>query len=68
MAQIDEAPTTDEIIREVRATKETLARSVDYDIQRILKDARRRQRSNGRKIIAAPIHSHLPDERLERGC
>ena len=57
MTQIDEAPTTDEIIREVRAIKETLARSVDYDIQRILEDARGRQRSSGRKIIAAPIHA-----------
>ncbi|VFN06747.1 MAG: hypothetical protein BECKG1743D_GA0114223_112973 [Candidatus Kentron sp. G] len=58
MTQPDEIQTTDEVIREIRQIKETLARSMNYDVHRILEDARRRQQSGGKKIMDAPVYSH----------
>ena len=46
--------TTDEVIREVRRIKENLAKSLDFDVDRILDDARRRQEEGGRKILPPP--------------
>ena len=42
MKPIDEKETTDEIIQETRRIKEALAKSMDFDLDRILEDARQR--------------------------
>lgn len=54
MAQIEEKGTTDEIIREIRRIKEVLAESLDFDIDRILEDARQKQKESGRKVLSPP--------------
>jgi hypothetical protein len=54
MAQIEEKETTDEIIREIRRIKEVLAESLDFDIDRILEDARQKQKESGRKVLSPP--------------
>ena len=46
--------TSDEVIVETRRTKELLARKFDFDIDRIIDDAKIKQAENGRKIIAPP--------------
>jgi len=56
MAQIKQSTTTDEVIQEVRTIKENLARSMDFDIDRILDDAREKQQESGRTILSPPIH------------
>ena len=55
MQKINHKETTDEIIQETRRTKEALAKSMDFDIDRILKDARLRQGKRGRKILSPPV-------------
>ena len=55
MSQMNEKETTDEVIRETRRIKEALAESVDFDIDRILEDARLRQKESVRKILPPPI-------------
>jgi hypothetical protein len=54
MAEIKEKETTDEVIQEVRRIKETLAKSMDFDIDRIVEDARQRQQASGRKVLSPP--------------
>lgn len=54
MSTVRESVTTDEVIREVRAIKEALAKSMDFDIGRILADARAKQALSGRIVLAAP--------------
>lgn len=56
MAQIKQSTTTDEVIQEVRTIKENLARSMGFDIDRILDDAREKQKESGRTILSPPIH------------
>jgi hypothetical protein len=46
--------TRDEVLREVRRIKEALAKSMNFDIHRILEDARRRQREGGRTVLPPP--------------
>ena len=46
--------TSDEVIVESRRTKELLAREFDFDIDRIIDDARIKQAESGRKIIPPP--------------
>lgn len=55
MAQNDEQETTDEVVRETRAIKESLAKSMDFDVSRILDDARRKQDTSERTIRSAPV-------------
>ena len=55
MKKINDKETTDEIIQETRRIKEALAKSMDFDIDRIMKDARMRQRKSGRKILSPPV-------------
>ena len=43
MKPMNEEETTDEIIQETRRIKEALAKSMDFDLDRILEDARQRQ-------------------------
>jgi hypothetical protein len=54
MAQIEEKETTDEVIQEIRRIKEVLAESLDFDIDRILEDARQKQKESGRKVLSPP--------------
>jgi hypothetical protein len=58
MGQIDETPTRDKIVEEIRRIKDSLAQPFDYDVHRILEDAREKQKMTRRKIIPAPIHSN----------
>ena len=53
MQTIKEFTTSDEVVREVRQIKEQLAQAFDFD--RILADARERQRKSGRKILSPPV-------------
>lgn len=55
MGQIKPGTTTDEVIQETRRIKEELARSMDFDIDRILDDARKKQNESGRTILSPPI-------------
>ncbi len=55
MAPIDEKETNDVIIEEARRIKEVLAASMDFDVDRILQDARERQKHSGRQVLAPPI-------------
>ena len=43
MKPMNEKETKDEIIQEMRRIKEALAKSMDFDLDRILEDARQRQ-------------------------
>ena len=53
--KMNEKETTDEIIQETRRIKEALAKSMDFDIDRILKEARKRQRESGKEILSPPV-------------
>ncbi len=55
MKEINDKETTDEVIHETRRIKEALAKSMDFDIDRILKDARLKQGKSGRKILSPPV-------------
>ena len=55
MAQTKETETTDEIIRETRQIKEALAASMNFDLDRILADARTKQAQSGRKVLPPPV-------------
>jgi hypothetical protein len=55
MAIVNEPSTTDEVILEVRRIKEQLAEEFDFDIDRILADAREKQRKSGRKVLPPPV-------------
>lgn len=55
MGQIQEKETRDEVIHETRRIKEVLAESLDFDIDRILEDARRKQKESGRKVLSPPV-------------
>ncbi len=56
MSQIKASRTTDEVIREMRRIKEALAQTMDFDIDRILADAREKQKKSGRTILRPPVH------------
>jgi len=55
MEQFDKPESTDDIVLETRRIKADLARSMDFDIDRILDDARRKQQESGRKVLAPPV-------------
>ncbi len=61
MKKINDKETTDEVIHETRRIKEALAKSMDFDIDRILKDARLKQGKSGRKILFPLIQQHTLD-------
>ena len=54
MATIDQPETCDEVIREVRTVKETLAQAHGYDVRKILDDAREKQKRSGRTVLPPP--------------
>ncbi|MGD9855499.1 MAG: hypothetical protein AB7U20_11185 [Planctomycetaceae bacterium] len=55
MPILDETETTDEVIKQVRRIKEELAKAMNFDVDRILEDARQRQLQSGRKILSPPV-------------
>ena len=55
MKELNDKETTDEVIQETRRIKEALAKSMNFDIDRILKDARLKQGKSGRKILSPPV-------------
>ena len=59
MKPMNEEETTDEIIQETRRIKEALAKSMDFDLDRILEDARQRQRKSGRIVLSPPIRPSI---------
>ena len=59
MAQRNEKETTDEVVQETRRIKEVLAESMDFDIDRILEDARRKQKESGRKVLSPPVRQDV---------
>ncbi len=59
MVRNPETETTDEVIRETRRIKAALAESMGFDIDRILHDAKARQKNSGRKLLSPPVpHRH----------
>jgi len=55
MKQINQKETTDEILQETRRIKKALAKSMDFDIDRILEDARQKQKGRGRTVLSPPV-------------
>ena len=55
MEHMDKNEPKDEILLETRRIKEELARSMDFDIGRILEDTRQKQRLSGRKAVPPPV-------------
>ena len=49
--------TADEVLLETRRIKEALARSMDFDLDRILEDARQRQEKSGRIVLSPPAQA-----------
>jgi hypothetical protein len=46
---------TDEVVEQVRRIKAALAESMDFDIDRILEDARQRQKESRRPVVSPPV-------------
>ena len=59
MKPMNEKETTDAIIQETRRIKEALAKSMDFDLDRIIEDARQRQEKSGRIVLSPPIRSSI---------
>ena len=59
MKPMDEKETTDEIIQETRRIKEALTKSMDFDLDRILEDARQKQEKSGRVVLSPPVQPIL---------
>lgn len=51
MAPIEERPTSDEILASVREAKFRLAALQEFDIHRIIADARQRQSQSGHQVL-----------------
>ena len=59
MKPMNEKETTDSIIQETRRIKEALAKSMDFDLDRILEDARQRQEKSVRIVLSPPIRPSI---------
>lgn len=55
MKRRKESETADEVLQETRRIKEALAKSMNFDLARMLKEARRRQKRGGRKVLSPPV-------------
>ena len=55
MAQMEEKQTTDEVVEQVRRIKGALAESMGFDIDRILEDARQKQKESRRTVLSPPV-------------
>ena len=58
MAVYEERESRDEVLHEVRRIKEELAKAMDFDLDRIFEDAKRKEKASGRKIIPAPVRKN----------
>jgi hypothetical protein len=54
MAICQENPTVDEVLTSVRSVKERLAEEMQFDVARILADARKKQPASGHAIVSPP--------------
>ena len=59
MKPMNEKETTDKMIQETRRIKEALAKSMDFDLDRILEDARQKQEKSGRVVLSPPVQPIL---------
>ncbi|MDE2741787.1 MAG: hypothetical protein OXI58_09380 [Gemmatimonadota bacterium] len=59
MKPMNEKETTDKIIQETRRIKEALAKSMDFDLDRIIEDARQKQEKSGRVVLSPPVQPIL---------
>jgi hypothetical protein len=50
----------DSIVNEVREIRELLSSQFDFDIRKIVADARRRQASSNARVVSFATSSHLP--------
>ena len=55
MARMENKETADDGVEEVRRIKMALAESMDFDIDRILEDARQKQKESGRAVLSPPV-------------
>ena len=55
MAGTDSKETTDEVVEQIRRIKAALAESMDFDIDRILEDARQKQKEGRRTVLSPPV-------------
>jgi hypothetical protein len=53
-----EIKTHDEVILELRKIKDDLARANNYDIKKILTEARSRQKTTHRAILSPPVRKN----------
>lgn len=51
----EENGSKDEIIEEVRKIKRDLAQAMDFDLNRILMDAKEKQVKSGRTVLSPPV-------------
>jgi hypothetical protein len=54
MTPMDNQEFRDEVVEQVREIKLALAEAMAFDIDRILEDARRRQKESGRTVLSPP--------------
>ncbi len=55
MPRTDDKEFTDEVVEQVRRIKVALAESLEFDIDRIVEDARERQRESRRTVLSPPV-------------
>lgn len=55
----------DEIMREVRANREAYARRFNFDIRAIFRDAKTREKAEGRKVVSLEPRSTSAVEKTE---
>lgn len=63
MSMSKDKTSSDEVILQVREIKEQLSAAFDFDIDRILADARVRQTQSDRIVIPAPARGGLDSKR-----
>jgi hypothetical protein len=64
MGLLEDRPSTDEILANVRETKLRLAAQMDFSIARIIEDARKKQSQSGHRILSPT--RRLSAARLDR--
>ena len=55
MTRVDNKESRDEVVEQIRRIKAALAESMDFDIDRILEDARQRQKESRRTVLSPPM-------------
>ena len=52
----------DNIIEEIRTTREAYAKRVNYDLQAIYRDLKEKEKKSGRKVVSLPPKRIAPAE------